>query len=167
MRFGLLLIMGLGICLSYVTASYSYAHDGGPERPTYLGFRYYTHGPIYERLREEFRPEWEKEDEMLRANPVYGVHERDLNGDSIPELIIRFPDYYTECNENGCHNAVVAVTEDKITRLGFFEYAEVDIATTQTNGVTDLLVYDNPMNDFGGTLYKWDSETQQYKKNKE
>lgn len=142
------------------------AHDdvSGSERPVHLSFRYYMEGPLYDKIAEEFKEET-KIEELPDNVPLLGIHEQDLNGDGEPEYIVRITDTFFKCNNIGCHHGVVAITGDEVKRLGYFEYAEVDISQEETDGVKDLLVYDNPMNDFSPTVYKWDSEQEMYLEN--
>lgn len=132
----------------------------GKERPVHMSFRYFMDGPLYEKLAEEFKPETEAADPGTL--PLLGIHEVDLNGDDVPEYIVRLTDTYFMCNNMGCHHGVVAVDENGVTRLGYFQYAELDVSTEKTAGVKDLLVYDNPLNDFAPTVYKWDNESSEY-----
>ncbi|MCB9964420.1 MAG: hypothetical protein H6855_01960 [Rhodospirillales bacterium] len=156
------ILIGLGAMT--FTASAALAHDEGNERPVRLDYQYYAEGELYERLVQEFTPEWEATDEMLRTLPIFGVHRVDLNNDGVPELIVRLADQYTTCNDMGCHHAVLAITDEAIRRLGYFEFCEIEVAPTETDGVKDLLVFDSPLNDFSPSLYIWDANEQMYKK---
>ncbi len=142
------------------------AHDdiSGSERPVHLSFRYMMDGPLYDKLAKEFREETFIE-EMPDDVPLLGVHEEDLNGDGNPEYIVRITDTFFKCNNIGCHHGVVAITGDEVKRLGYFEYAELDVSIEETDGVKDLLVYDNVLNDFAPTVYKWDAQKQMYLEN--
>jgi len=93
------------------------------------------------------------------ALPLY-MNASDLNGDGLDEVILRLcPELETVCPYK-----IYALQGDKSVLLGEFSAHSVRLADSSTQGIADLAVYANKMNDYNYTLYIWDPLESRYNK---
>lgn len=84
----------------------------------------------------------------------------DLNGDGLHEFITR----ESACIRNQkCQFYILAENEAGITPLGSFTGYRLLPGNEFRNGVRNLVVYNNPLNDFDYTLYTWHAESSSYR----
>ncbi len=131
----------------------------------YLEYALSPKGNINDLVYKEFDQELRDINDGDIYYPPLGVYFVDLNEDGVTEYIIRFMDDYMTCNNIGCHHAIIAVKDKEIRRLGYFEYSEIDISQEKTDGVKNLVLYDNALNDFSGQVLIWNDAKQIYMKN--
>ena len=160
--FRILAIVALAI---FLPSCSTYAHEEASpqQRPEKIAFKFITEGPLYDKIDKEFEKESYIE-EIPDNQFIYGIHEVDLNGDGILEYIVKFTDPFYTCSDIGCHHGIIAINDDEVKRLLYIEYTELDISQETTEGVKDILSYENSLNDFSAVIYKWDSDLGQYLK---
>lgn len=92
---------------------------------------------------------------------LFQIAAADLNRDGLEEYIIRAKD----CGKNGlCDFTVLAETREGIFQLGSFTGQNLLLGNEYTQGVRNILIFDNRMNDFDYELYTWHPETSSYGK---
>ena len=85
----------------------------------------------------------------------------DLNKDGLDEFITK-PE---NCGAHAvCSYTIFAETDDSAIDIGAFEATHVLLGNEYKNGVRNLLVYNNTVNDFDYVLYTWHPETSKYRK---
>jgi len=84
----------------------------------------------------------------------------DLNHDGENELIFKT----TNCRrpETKCLFIIMAQSELTPAELGKVEAYNLLIDEKTTNGVRNLLSYENPLNDFDYEVYNWDAQSKSY-----
>ncbi|MCB9982129.1 MAG: hypothetical protein H6861_00425 [Rhodospirillales bacterium] len=87
------------------------------------------------------------------------IAEADLNGDGLNEFIVRTKDC---AQTERCNHIILGETDDTVLDLGKIEALRIMLGNDYEHGVRNLLVFDNPENDFAFTLYRWDDEQSRY-----
>lgn len=90
---------------------------------------------------------------------AYDVAGTDLNDDGLDEFILK-----SKTCDQKCRFAVVAENNRKIIPLVSIEAANVVLGNEFEHGVRNLLVFENPNNDFDYVLYTWHPLSSTYKK---
>ncbi|MGQ0527024.1 MAG: hypothetical protein ACT4OY_03185 [Alphaproteobacteria bacterium] len=90
----------------------------------------------------------------------YDVATLDLNRDGIEELVVRSQ----ACAPGGaCFYLILADADGRPAELGVIEAVRVTPGQRFSNGVLDLVAYQDPGNDYAHNIYTWDSTTSRYK----
>lgn len=89
------------------------------------------------------------------------IAKTDLNQDGLPEFIYRS----SECAPSQiCTFQILAETSNQITSLGTIQSMTLMLGTEYSDGVRNILSFENPANDFDYALYTWHPKDAQYKK---
>lgn len=89
------------------------------------------------------------------AEAVLGFSAKDLNDDGINEYIITENCSYG--TPKPCDTWVVANNNGNLSILAQFTAKNIALSNKYTNGIRDLLVYNDPGNDFRYTIFRWNS----------
>lgn len=90
----------------------------------------------------------------------FDIARTDFNGDNMDELIIKSK--VCDTNTAFCMHYLFAETGDKILNLSAIQAREILISDKSTNGIRDILAFDNPHNDFDYSIYHWDAGQSTY-----
>jgi hypothetical protein len=85
----------------------------------------------------------------------------DLNEDGITEFIVKT----TNCSEgaqNLCDYVIVGQVSEDYMSLGTLRGQRLILGQDYTNGVRNLLLFANPVNDFDYDIYVWGAKHAQY-----
>ncbi|MCB1652202.1 MAG: hypothetical protein KDI46_09125 [Alphaproteobacteria bacterium] len=84
----------------------------------------------------------------------------DLNEDGIDEMMLK----EKSCTgQKICTISILARAPGKLHSLGKIEGKNVAIAQSYNHGIRDLMVYDDPDNDYKYDLYVWNPQETRYK----
>ena len=96
----------------------------------------------------------------------YGLARIHLNSDKVPETIIRFYNNNGGCLPlSGCRHFALAEVDGKLVAIGEFNALSVGRQESPQSGISDLMVCNNPWNDFDCRIYRWDAEAGSYQEN--
>lgn len=87
------------------------------------------------------------------------IAKADLNQDNVSEYIVKTD--LCPLNRNLCTFVLLADNTGELINLGHFNAKTVTLSTGKT-GQRELLVYQNPLNDFDHNLYTWSPEETRY-----
>ncbi|MEZ5813808.1 MAG: hypothetical protein R3E13_03675 [Alphaproteobacteria bacterium] len=91
----------------------------------------------------------------------FDIGKTDLNNDGLDEFITRSKN----CEKTlKCRFYIFAETNDSILSLGTFEGKNLLLGNEFRHGIRNLLIFNNPSNDFDYHLYTWHPETSAYRK---
>ncbi len=92
----------------------------------------------------------------------YKVSLTNLNRDQLPELILRLQETEGSCPRlSGCTHFILADTDEGLFTIGEFRASKVSTGELY-KGVRDLIVCNDPWNDFECLTYRWSPETSSY-----
>ncbi len=97
-----------------------------------------------------------------RHRPL-NIEEADLNGDNFPEYIVSQPELTGECPpETGCDYYVLGQAGNGLIEIARFKAFRVRTEAVQGRLYKELLVHNDPLNDFGFTRFVWVPEKARY-----
>lgn len=103
-----------------------------------------------------------KKMESYLKKPLAGnfrVSKVDLNDDGLYEYIV----VDNEClRQNFCPTSVLSDAEQSFIELGNIKAKNIALSNKYTNGVRNLLVYNNDKNDYDYSVFVWDSPKSTY-----
>lgn len=96
----------------------------------------------------------------LKTLDGYEIAEADLNNDGQSEFFVKTP----ECKKNStlCTYKILAREHNKIVELTRLNAQNIVLGNAYSNGIRNLLIFDNRKNDFDYTLYEWQSQSATY-----
>ena len=105
--------------------------------------------------------EWMSQNPYTVQNASYAlVH---LNNDASPEIMVRLPNFHGECSKlRGCQYLLFAQGNDELVLLGSFEAFTVYVEGQTPDGLKNLIVCDNPWNDFDCRTYTYQAGQGKY-----
>lgn len=142
-----------------------------------LSVMFLSFWPFSSRAAGETRPVYNENieaatrDRIVRFLAILGlpslsidIAQTDLNGDRVPEFVVRLPGGQTACPQEGCDFLILADTEDGLVLLGRMQAFSLAVSSgNRTAGIADLLLYQHRENDFLPTAYVWSPEKSRYR----
>ncbi len=96
-------------------------------------------------------------DMSISAYDIAGI---DLNNDGIDEHILKQKKCYQD--KKVCKYLIIAEKRNEIILLSKIKAKNIMIGETSSNGVKDILVFKNQINDYDFDIYIWSSEQKMY-----
>lgn len=100
--------------------------------------------------------------EQYLKKPLAGnfkISKVDLNDDGLYEYVVQS----NQCSrQNFCETSILTDTDASFIELGKTKAKSVALSNKYTNGVRNLLVYNNDKNDYDYSVFVWDSPKSTY-----
>ncbi len=90
---------------------------------------------------------------------TYEAAPADLNGDGLKEFILKNKDCKAQTL---CEYKVLAYSHSETLTLAEFKAQQIALSDHYTSGVRDILVYNNPLNDYAHTIYAWNAANSKF-----
>ena len=84
----------------------------------------------------------------------YDIAHIDLNGDGADEYITKNKDCSSK--EGFCSYNIFGLNNSSVYKLGTLEAHTLMISDQRSYGIRQLIAYQNPINDFDYSIYRWD-----------
>ena len=91
----------------------------------------------------------------------YIIAQTDLNNDLAKEYVLK-RNYCKTKNEQSCNHIIIGKTKDKFVVLGNIRAKKLVISSTKTHNITDILAFDNDLNDYDFDIYVWSPKEKMY-----
>lgn len=94
------------------------------------------------------------------SEDAYSIARTDLNADQIDEFILKTRD----CTQPHrlCNFIALAETKDQMVELGRFSAYNIMISDQYTDGIRNILAYQDTINDYKYSIYVWDQKQSRY-----
>ncbi len=91
----------------------------------------------------------------------YIIAQADLNNDHKPEFFLKRN--YCETKKNQlCSHIILGKTESSYVLLGNIRTKKLVISSTKTHNISDILAFDNDLNDYKFDIYMWSPNKKMY-----